>query len=107
MDELIQHLSQGDHPVVASRANGSAEELKKSIERGYVLIKYTNTRGATELGVRLDNGATDLSEGDFAQAEGKVHLVGDLTLNDVKVRCVADIDLTTLEGTGHLEPLVH
>ena len=104
MDELVQRLSEGDHPIIASRAD-SAEELKQSIERGYVLIKFTDTRGGTELGVRLDEAATDLSDADFDQATGTVHLVGNLTLNYVKVRCIADVDLATLEGKGHLEIL--
>ena len=34
---------------------------------------------------------------------GTVHLEGGLTLDYVKVRCIADIDLTTLAGQGHLE----
>ncbi len=102
MDELVQRLSEGEHPVVASRAQGSTEELKKSIDRGYVLIKFTNTRGGTELGVRLDDTLTDLSEADFGQSTGQAHLVGNLTLNYVDVQCVADIDLATLEGKGHL-----
>jgi hypothetical protein len=34
-----------------------------------------------------------------------VHLVGGLTLNYVKVRSIADIDLGTLAGQGHLEPV--
>lgn len=43
-------------------------ELKESIDRGYVLIKFTNTRGGTELGVRLDDAASDLSHADFEQS---------------------------------------
>ena len=31
-----------------------------------------------------------------------VHVEGTLTLNYVPVRCVADIDLATLNGTGQL-----
>ena len=104
MDELVQRLSEGNHPVIAGRAE-SAEGLKQSIDRGYVLVKFTDTRGGTELGVRLDEAATDLSGADFAQATGAVHLAGTLTLNYVKVRCVADVDLATLEGRGHLEIL--
>ena len=105
MDALVQRLAAGDHPVVASRAQDSVEELRQSIERGYVHIQFTDTQGGTELGVRLDNDATDLNQADFTQADGSVHLVGTLTLNDVRVRCIADIDLGTLQGTGHLELL--
>jgi hypothetical protein len=102
VDELVQRLAEGDHPVVASRSE-SVEELQNSIDRGYVLVKFTDTRGGTELGLRLDEAATDLSAADFEASKGSVHLVGNLTLNYVKVRCVADIDLATLEGKGHLE----
>lgn len=105
MDELVQRLSEGEHPVVASRADGSAEEFKKSIDRGYVLVKFTDTRGGTELGVRLDEEATNLETADFEQATGTAHLEGTLTLNYVKVRCIADIALDTLEGQGHLQIL--
>ena len=104
MDELVQRLSQGDHPLVARRGN-STEELKQSIERGYVLITFTDTRSGTELGVRLDETATDLNTADFDQPTGTAHLEGNLTLNYVNVRCVADVDLATLEGQGHLEIL--
>lgn len=47
MDELVQRLSEGDHPVVTRRAD-SAEELKQSIKRGYVLITFTDTQGGEE-----------------------------------------------------------
>ncbi len=104
MDELVQRLAEGDHPVVTRRAE-SVEELKQSIDRGYVLVTFTDTRGGTELGVRLDDALTDLSGADFEQGDGSVHLAGNLTLNYVKVRCVADIDLATLQGKGHLEIL--
>jgi hypothetical protein len=54
------------------------------------------------LGVRLDREACDFSEADFERGEGHVHLEGGLTLDYVKVRCVADLDLSTLAGKGHL-----
>lgn len=104
MDELVQKLSEGDHPVIASRAD-STEELKKSIDRGYVLVKFTDTRGGTELGIRLDTAATNLTGADFEKETGAVHLVGGLTLNYVKVRCIADIDVASRQGKGHLEIL--
>jgi hypothetical protein len=104
MDELVQRLAEGEHPIVANRYK-SAQELKQATDRGYVLVKFTDTRGGTELGVRLDNAMTNLSGADFGQSTGTVHLAGDLTLNYVKVRCVADVDLATLAGQGHLEIL--
>ncbi|CAG0930680.1 hypothetical protein TFLX_01880 [Thermoflexales bacterium] len=104
MEELVQRLAEGDHPVIMQRYK-SAEELKQAIDRGYVLVKFTDTRGGTELGFRLDNAATDLSQADFSHATGNVHVVGNLTLNYVKVCGVADVNVATLEGKGHLEIL--
>ncbi|HLG62243.1 MAG TPA: hypothetical protein VKY19_09945 [Ktedonosporobacter sp.] len=103
MNELVERLSQGEHPVAVGGPKPSLEEFKKRIEdMGYVFIKFTGTRGGTDLGVRVDKAAVDLSKADFAQATGTAHVEGTLTLNYVKVRCVADINLATLEGTGHL-----
>lgn len=106
MNELVQRLSKGEHPVEANLLpEKTVPALKESIDRRYVHIKFTNTKGGTTLGVRLDHDASNLNEADFERQTGNVHLVGDLTLNYVKVRCIADIDLETLEGTGHLEPV--
>lgn len=99
-------MSEGEHPVEASlRPEKTATALKESIDRGYVHIKFTDTRGGTDLGVRLDREASNFNEADFEHQTGKVQLVGNLTLNYVKVRCIADIDLATLEGKGYLEPV--
>ncbi len=104
MDELLQRLSERDHPIVVSRYK-SAEELKQAIDRGYVLVKFTDTQGGTELGLRLDQAMTNLSGADFGRPTGVAHLVGTLTLNYVKVYCVADVDTATLDGKGHLKIL--
>jgi hypothetical protein len=106
MSELVQRLSTGDHDVVASlRPTASAQALKECIDRGYVLVKFTGTRGGTELGIKIDPQASDVASADFANASGRVTLVGSLSLDYVDVRCVAEIDLATLAGTGHLEPI--
>jgi len=103
---LVEKLSEGDHPVEASlRPEKTVESFKDRIEMGYVHVKFTGTRGGTELGVRLDRQATDLSQADFESQTGTVHLEGELTLDYVKVRCLADIDLRTLSGKGHLAPV--
>ncbi len=103
MDELVQRLAEGDHPVTVGGPQPSLQELRKRIEEiGYAFIKFTDTRGGTDLGVRVDKAATDVSQADFESGSGTVHVEGTLTLNYVKVRCVADIDLATLNGTGHL-----
>jgi hypothetical protein len=106
MDELVQRLSQGSHPVAVGGPQPTLEELRKRVgDMGYVFIKFTGTRGGTDLGVRVDRSATDLSQVNFDQGSGVAHIEGTLTLNYVRVRCVADIDLSTLQGTGHLVAL--
>jgi len=105
-NELVNRLSEGDHKVQASlRPEKTVQILKERIDMGHVHIKFTDTRGGTELGVRLDRDASDLSKADFEAGQGTVHLEGTLTLNYVPVRCIADIDLASLEGKGHLVSL--
>ena len=106
MDELVERLASGEHPVSVGGPHASLDDLRRRLdELKYVLIKFTGTRGGTELGMELDEEATDASAADFEQGQGTVHIEGSLVLNYDPVRCVADIDLATLEGTGHLVPL--
>jgi uncharacterized protein YbdZ (MbtH family) len=101
---LVDKLCEGDHPVEAGlRSEKTVKVFKEAIDRNYVHIKFTKTRGGTELGVSLDREACDFSRADFDQGSGTTHVEGNLTLDYVKVRCIADIDLATLEGTGRLE----
>lgn len=105
-NELVNRLSEGDHHVEASlRPEKTGQILKERIDMGHIHIKFTDTRGGTELGVRLDRDASDLSKADFDAGTGAVHLEGTLTLNYVPVRCIADIDLASFEGKGHLVAL--
>lgn len=101
MNELVQRLTNGVHPIIAERS-ASAQELRQQIERGFVLLKFPNTRGGTELGSQLDMKQTRLDGADFESGTGNVHLVGSLTLNYDKVTLVADIDLASLKGSGRL-----
>lgn len=102
MNELTQRLTV-DQPIVMGGMDPTAEELRERTgEMGYVLVKFTETRGGTELGFPLDRDATNLSSADFGNGTGTVHVEGNLILNDDPVRCIADIDLATLKGTGRL-----
>lgn len=102
MNELTERLTV-DQPIIMGGSDPTVQELRERTgEMGYVLVKFTKTRGGTELGFPLDRGATDLSGADFDEGTGTVHVEGHLTLNDDPVRCIADIDLATLKGTGRL-----
>ena len=101
---LVDRLSIGDHKIVfMQRPEPSVKALKDAIDSGYVRVKFTETQGGTELGFKVDKDASDLAEADFEAGTGKVRVVGGLTLDYTKVRCVANIDLATLAGEGHLE----
>ena len=103
MSGLVEQLAQGDHPVTLGGPAPDVAALPQRIEEiGYVFIKFTDTQGGTDLGVRIDKAATDLHAADFTNVRGLVHIEGTLTINFVPVRCVADIDLATRNGTGHL-----
>ena len=104
MDELVRNLVTGTHELSAARSK-SPEELRQAIERGYVLVKFTQTRGGTELGVRLDRSRSSTGNADFASGTGAVKLVGTLVLNYNEVELTADIALDTLQGSGALKLL--
>lgn len=100
MSDLVKRLSQGVHPVeVSLRPERTLDRLRECVSRGYVHIKFTDTRGGTELGVRLNKEEPAEIRGDT----GTVRLSGRLSLDYVPVLCVADIDLGTFRGTGRLE----
>jgi hypothetical protein len=102
MNELTERLT-AKQPVIMGGADPTVEELRERTgEMGYVLVKFTKTRGGTELGFPLDRATTDLSQANFDEGTGTVHVEGHLILNDDPVRCIADIDLATLKGTGRL-----
>jgi hypothetical protein len=102
MNELTERLTIGQ-PIVMGGSDPTVEELRERTgEMGYLLVKFTQTRGGTELGFPLDRDATDLSGANFDEGTGAVHVEGHLILNDDPVRCIADIDLATLTGTGRL-----
>lgn len=106
MNKLVQYLSTGDHPVeLGLRGRSTVDALKECLDRKYVHVRFTDTNGGTELGIAINSELTDLSQADFANRKGRAHLVGELSLNYVKVQCVADVDLASLTGRGHLVPM--
>jgi uncharacterized protein YbdZ (MbtH family) len=103
-DDLVDRLSERETAVVIQlRGEDRVERLKESVDNDYVLITFVNTKGGTELGVRLDKERCDLTRADFANRAGTMRLVGTLRLNGLPVECVAEIAIETLEGVGRLE----
>jgi hypothetical protein len=105
MNELVQRLTQEQPVKVSLRPEPTFEAFKAALDRGYVHILFTETKGGTELGVGVDPASLDRSGADFEKQTGQISLAGDLTLDYERVRCHARIDLATLRGTGWLELL--
>ena len=104
MSDLVTRLSAGRHRVVVSlRPVATLDAFRECVERGYVHVKFTDTQGGTELGIAIDRDNSSLASADFEGGTGQVQIVGRLTLDFVDVRCLAEIDLASLEGLGHLE----
>lgn len=101
MKELVERLSNKTSAVQANRPDKSAALLKQRIDLNYVHILFKET--GTEIGVKLDRKNCTFSKADFENGTGLVHLEGVLNLNYKKVRCVADISLSTMEGEGILK----
>ena len=77
--------------------------FRERLDLGYVYVRFTDTRGGTDIGFPIDTRTLDLSQVDLENGSGTVRLSGALTLDDIDVRCIADIDVATLAGVGHLE----
>jgi uncharacterized protein YbdZ (MbtH family) len=102
-ESLVERLSEGHHAVeVSLRPEKTLKLFKEALDRHYIHVKFTQTKGGTEIGFRLDRANSDFSKANFKAGTGKVHLEGNLTLDYVKVKCLADIDLGMLSGTGRL-----
>ena len=101
--DLVDVLSDGDHAVeIGLCPERSVHALAAAIDRGLVHVKFTGTRGGTEIGVPLDRARCEVDAADLRRGTGAIHLEGELTLDLMKVRCVVNVELATLAGSGHL-----
>lgn len=106
MNDLVFRLATGKHPVEFEKQAQSIEEINnRLVELKYVFIKFTDTRGGTELGINVDEQHTCLKDADFIKGTGHIHIEGTCILNYHTVRCIADVDLATRKGSGYLEVL--
>lgn len=104
MDRLVAQLSNGKHPVEFESRTETYDEIKdRLLAMRFVFIKFTDTIGGTEIGINVDEKLSDLTGGNFENGSGKIYVVGNCELNFYKVRCIANIDLSTKKGTANLE----
>lgn len=106
MSELAQRFSRGPHTILYRPRGGQARtEFRADVERDYVHLLFTGAAGEIELGFPSDRARSDLSGANWDAGEGSIHLEGELGLNGIPVRCVADLDLRTMAGVGRLDLL--
>lgn len=103
MSELVNKLSNGLHVVEFESRVKDLDDVKNRIENGFVYIKFTQTKGGTELGITVDRSTTNSTDVDFEKGTGTLHLEGTCVLDYQKVRCIADISIATREGKGCLQ----
>jgi hypothetical protein len=102
LNDLVKLLTK-KHEIECARPEKTAKALKECIDRDYVHVRFKKT--GTEIGIRLCRSECKFDDADFKMSKGELHLTGGLTLNYDKVKCIADIDLSTCEGEGYLIPL--
>ncbi|MBA3772087.1 MAG: MbtH domain protein [Ramlibacter sp.] len=103
MSDLVHRLTNEQTVEVVVPFGDALEQLKAAVDRGYVHVRFTGTRGGTRLGVRMDPSRSHTSGIDWQSGQGGLDIVGQLILDDVPVRCCASIDVSTLRGVGRLE----
>lgn len=102
MNELVERLTRQQPVEMSLRPEADLANFRAALDRGYVHVKFTETRGGTELGFAPD---VDAGEADLEAGTGRVRLTGQLVLDYVPVRIHAEIELPTLKGSGRLEPI--
>ena len=102
INELVKRLSTNRHEVILGSRDESDEEIKQRIRDGYIHIKFTQTKGGTELGVEIDLKNTNIKELDM-DIKSLFHIEGITNINYNSVRCIADIDFETRKGEGYLQ----
>lgn len=100
VDDLVRRLSEVKSEVIIGDRGESNQEIEQRIKDGYIHLKFTQTKGGTELGINVD-----FSKTNFNEEEEVLHIEGITNLNYHSVRCVADINLTARKGEGILEIL--
>lgn len=102
--DLVARLSSCEQPVeVVLEGDSVSAGFKKQLALGVVKLKFTDTRGGTQLSVPLDPKLCDFCEANSDEANGRIRIGGTLALDYFAVRCLAEVELRTLRGLGKLE----
>lgn len=104
MTELVQRLLRVQQRIeLGLRPEKSIEVLRECIGRGLVHVKFLDTRGPTEVGIRLEPTGMEGITGRADESGASIRLIGSFRLDSVQIRCIAEVDLHTMMGTASLE----
>ena len=78
------------------------KKLQRAIENGYLLVKFTQTNGGTELGCNTKNSDSE-NKCVIDEVNRTIQIVGRLKLDFTPVRLRAAVNLDTFEGKAKLE----
>ncbi len=109
-DALVRRLADGPHPVVVTGvgdpdADDAIRRFRERLDRGQLQVRFTDTRGGTELGLRFEPASVDRAGCDFDTRSGQLTVAGELNLDGVDVRCEVQLSLADLAGSGRLHVL--
>eukprot|EP00163_Fabomonas_tropica_P022886 TRINITY_DN4005_c0_g1_i1.p1 TRINITY_DN4005_c0_g1~~TRINITY_DN4005_c0_g1_i1.p1 ORF type:complete len:214 (-),score=58.26 TRINITY_DN4005_c0_g1_i1:128-769(-) len=79
------------------------DKLKDAVKRQYVLVKFTQTTGGTELGLNLTPLPDRPTYSQVHWSDTQLQVTGRAKLDYTPILIHASIDLATFEGTGHVE----
>jgi uncharacterized protein YbdZ (MbtH family) len=104
VERLPVRLSQGPQKVeLTLRPERTMEALARQVKTGYMHLRFTETRGGTELAIALEPTSAEQIENAIARGEKVMHVEGGVTLDYVPIRCRAEIDLPSFTGTCRVE----
>jgi uncharacterized protein YbdZ (MbtH family) len=99
---LVDRLSGQDHRVeIRTRAEDRVAYLQERLELGYVYVHFPDTRGGTELGLKLDSDSAAKAIKQLKVLDD-IELDGRLVLDDVPVMCRVRLSPADLAGRGGL-----
>lgn len=99
---LVERLAGDDHRVeVRTRAEDRVAYLRERLEIGYLHVHFPETRGGTELGLKLDLESCRAAKEALSQG-GEIALSGSLSLDETPVCCNVRLSVPELVGRGGL-----
>lgn len=106
IESLPIRLSRQPQPVeLILRSERSSDGVIQQLKSRCIHIRFTGTRGGTDLALAISETDAQRYMDQISSGEKRLHITGDLTLDYVPARCVAEIDLSKFAGTAQLNLL--